>query len=166
MAIMSHQHLTGTGNYNRFAPLSPCGRLPSQGKRMRDSSQMEGNPPKAPKVDANLIFDQLKAQDVIFQEAKTLLDGATKTLEDCCSAEDGAYGTALFNITKVLSLLFKSQENLTSALVDSVQVNKTMDPPPTLNIPSGDRPPPPHRERVNSTARVKNPPPDLRGGGR
>jgi len=132
-AIMSHQNLKGIGNYNRFAPLSPRDRLPSQGKRPRDISPPEGNAPKAPKVDANLVFDQLKAQDGIFQEAKVLMNNATSTLEECCSAEDGAYGTALFNITKVLSLLFKSQENLTSALVDSFQVNK-----PTPDLPPPD----------------------------
>ena len=161
-AIMSHQNLTGTGNYNRFAPLSPRGRLPSQGKRLRENLAPEENPPKAPRVDANLVFDQLKAQDVIFQEAKSLLDNATKTLEDCCSAEDGAYGTALFNITKVLSLLFKSQENLTSALVDSFQVNKpTPDLPPPVVNPHAPGPSAPHRDRSSSNARYKAPPPPI-----
>ena len=159
-AIMSHQNLKGIGNYNRFAPLSPRDRLPSQGKRPRDISLPEGNAPKAPKVDANLVFDQLKAQDGIFQEAKTLLNTATTTLEECCSAEDGAIGSVFFSLTKVLTLLFKSQENLTSALVDSLQVGKaTTDPPPSQEIPVPPGQGHTARGRINSVAKVKAPPP-------
>jgi len=59
-------------------------------------------PAKIPRLDSNAIFDQLKVQDPIFQEAKTLLDTVTKTVEECCSSEDGALGTAMFSITKLL----------------------------------------------------------------
>ena len=134
-AIANHQAATGYGNYNRFAPLSPRNRLPSAGKRLRELSLPELAPAKTPRLDPNAIFDQLKVQDPIFQEAKNLLDTVTKTVEECCSAEDGALGTTIFAITKILSLLLKSQENLTSTLIDSCQVNQEQArAPPTVPL--------------------------------
>ena len=123
-AISSHQLHTGKGNYNRFGPLER-NRTFSTGKRqlsVSDGAEATGFA-KTPKLDANLIFEQLKDQDAIFAEAKGLLDTATKTGEDAFSATDGGIGTAISCLTKVLALVLKSQENLTSAIIDSAKLS-------------------------------------------
>jgi hypothetical protein len=123
-AINSHVSQTGKGNYNRFGPLDR-GRTYSTGKRQLSATD-NPEPPysaKAPRIDANLIFDQLKGQDAIFAEAKTLLATAVKSGEDAFSATDGGIGTAISCLTKLLTLVLQSQENLTSALIDSVNVS-------------------------------------------
>ena len=129
-AVSSHQLHTGKGTYNRFGPLER-NRSFSTGKRQLSvSDEIEapaGN--KNPKLDANLIFAQLKDQDAIFAEAKVLLETATKTGEDAFSATDGGIGTAISSLTKVLTLVLQSQENLTSALIDSAKLASTTQVP-------------------------------------
>ena len=170
-AITNHQHHTGTGNYNRFSALAPDppqrNRTYSQGKRQlsQDEFCILQDPPKTPRMDSNVVFAQLKEQDALLAEAKTLLEVAAKTGEDCFSATDGGLGTAFSSLTKVLAIVLKSQENLTSALVDSVKVTSypknnshayTTNPTPAATIPLQ----PPPRGRTNSfrnTAKVPVP---------
>jgi len=130
-AINQHHTQTGKGNYNRFGPLDR-NRTFSTGKRQLSASDsLDFATAKTPKLDANLIFEQLKEQDSIFSEAKTLLDTAVKSGEDCFSPTDGGIGTTLSCLTKVLTLVLKSQENLTSALIDSAKLSKPNSAPAT-----------------------------------
>ena len=154
-AINSHVSQTGKGNYNRFGPLDR-GRTYSTGKRQLSATD-NPEPPytaKAPRIDANLIFDQLKGQDAIFAEAKTLLATAVKSGEDAFSATDGGIGTAISCLTKLLTLVLQSQENLTSALIDSAKLPNSLSVPltPTLNSKVTNE----FRSRSNS---IKPPPP-------
>ena len=122
-AFNTHQQHTGKGNYNRFAPLER-NRTFSSGKRQLSASDgAEAVSVKTPKLDSNLIFDQLKGQDAIFAEAKTLLDTAIKSGEDSFSPTDGGIGTSISCLTKLLALVLKSQENLTSAIIDSAKLS-------------------------------------------
>ena len=131
-AIHSHQLQQGKGNYNRFGPLDRH-RTYSTGKRQLSVSDYPDPTAtasaKAPKLDANLIFEQLKDQDAIFTEAESLLATATKTGEDAFSANDGGIGTSLACLTKLLALVLQSQKNLTSAIVDSAKLSATVPVP-------------------------------------
>jgi len=143
-AIHSHVTNTGKGNYNRFGPLDR-NRTFSTGKRQLSSSDSY-EPPNAmknPKLDSNLIFEQLKGQDAIFVEAKQLLATAVKTGEEAFSPADGGIGTAISCLTKLLALVLQSQENLTSALIDSTKLSG-----PTPARPTG--------PVVNPTIQVTN----------
>ena len=122
-AFNNHQQHTGKGNYNRFAPLER-NRTFSSGKRQLSASDgAESVSVKSPKLDSNLIFEQLKGQDAIFAEAKTLMDTAIKSGEDSFSPTDGGIGTSISCLTKLLALVLKSQENLTSAIIDSAKLS-------------------------------------------
>ncbi len=64
-----HAMNVGTGNYNRFAPLMPPptgrGRLNSKRKLDSDSTQVE---PKTPRLDSNIVFEQLKGSEESLNE--------------------------------------------------------------------------------------------------
>ena len=150
-AINSHQQHTGKGNYNRFAPLER-NRTFSSGKRQLSASDgAELVSVKTPKLDSNLIFEQLKDQDAIFAEAKILLDTAIKSGEDSFSATDGGIGTSISCLTKLLALVLKSQENLTSAIIDSAKLsNATSTAVPVAKVPANLQVPNAFRDRSNS----------------
>ena len=114
--INNHMANTGKGNYNRFEMLAPRDRVFSNGKRQLPRDNPDP-PPKSPRFDSNVVFDQLKAQEATMQEASSLLDKATKTGEDCCSASDGGMGTTILTMIQMMALLLKSHENLTLVLM-------------------------------------------------
>jgi hypothetical protein len=66
-----HSMNIGTGNYNRFAPLQPPppGRSRINSKRKYDDESPVLDP-KTPRLDANLVFSQLKASDEAVSEIK------------------------------------------------------------------------------------------------
>ena len=148
-AIKQHQQGKGKGDYNRFAPLAPRGRLYSSGKRQL-SQEPDAPTPKNPRFDANLVFAQLKDQDASLAEAKEILKAAAATTEECCSAKDGAIGSIIHSLLKVMSIMLTSHENLTSVIVDSTKLSEASAPNPTIPTP------PVHRE---STGRPSGPPP-------
>jgi hypothetical protein len=121
-AIEQHRMATGTGDYNRYTPLVSRDRSFSFGKRKL--SQGDSNPeqpPKAQKFDSSVVFEQLKGQDKVLGEVKEVfckIDGVTLGDETPQPVREviGFMRTAL-------GLLFNSQENLTSVLVDSCKVN-------------------------------------------
>ena len=122
----NHHRYTGSGNYNRFAPLVRE-RLPSKRKRQLPDEALAPDP-KTPRLDANTVFAQLKDQDAALQEAKGILKKAVETGEECCSAKDGAIGTIIHSLLQVMSIMLTSHENITSALIDSVKFSQ-VDPP-------------------------------------
>ena len=143
-AVERHNLATRTGNYNRFGPIGPRDRSFSTGKRVR-SFEPAAPAPKAPRLDANTVFAQLKDQETSLAEAKVLLKMASETSEECCSEKDGALGTIIHSLLKVMSIMLISHENITSAIVDSVKLTETTysaaptngNNPPAINQPSG-----------------------------
>jgi hypothetical protein len=114
-AIQQHQASKGKGNYNSFEPLTPRGRTFSSGKRQLeadDSSQSA----KAPKLDASVIFEQLKDQDTVLSE----LDVAIADLN--AKKDDSVPDPRFDSLCKVVTLLGRSQKNLTSALLDAAKI--------------------------------------------
>ena len=92
-----HLLASGTGNYNRFGPIGPRDRSFSTGKRHR-SAEPVPPAPKAPRLDANTVFAQLKDQETSLAEATTLLKLASETSEECCSEKDGAVGNIIHSL--------------------------------------------------------------------
>jgi hypothetical protein len=114
-AIQQHQASKGKGNYNSFEPLTPRGRTFSSGKRQLESDDSSQSA-KTPKLDATVIFEQLKDQDSVLSE----LDAA---LADLNAKKDGSVQDPRFDsLCKVVTLLGRSQKNLTSALLDSAKI--------------------------------------------
>jgi hypothetical protein len=100
---------------------------------------------KAPKLDSNLVFEQLKGQDTVLSE----LD---KALDDLGKAESEAPKDPRFDgLCKIVRLLATSQKNLTSALVDTVKV-KTISAPETAKPPV---------DKTATQVKGKKPPPSL-----
>ena len=149
-AISQHQQGKGKGDHNRFAPLAPRDRLISTGKRQL--SQVTDAPtPKNPRFDANLVFAQLKDQDASLAEAKELLSAAAATSEDCCSSKDGAIGSIIHSLLKVMAIMLTSHENLTSVIVDSAKLSQASGPDPS---------PPNAQVHQGPTGRPAGPPPE------
>jgi hypothetical protein len=118
-----HTMNVGTGNYNRFAPLLPPpsgrGRLNSKRKLDSDSTQVE---PKTPRLDPNVVFDQLKGSEESLNEIRKTLSDAVSVGESCYSANDGGMGEAFFKLAKTVDLLMVNQEKMLSTIVDAMGV--------------------------------------------
>ncbi len=102
-----HTMNIGTGNYNHFAPLQPppMGRSRNNSKRKYDDDTPTLEP-KSPRLDANLVFSQLKASDEAVSEIRKTLDEAVKVGESCYSATDGGIGEAFFKLAKTVDLRY------------------------------------------------------------
>jgi hypothetical protein len=115
-AAQQHQANIGTGTYNRFSALSPRGRTFSTGKRqLEQQGEPEFSFRKAPKLDTNLVFSQLKENDAILEEVDTAISEMEKSNTENPDPR-------LTVVIKVLKLLGKSQKNLTSAVTDSCKI--------------------------------------------
>jgi hypothetical protein len=118
-----HSMNIGTGNYNRFAPLQPPAigrsRINSKRKYDDDSQPLE---PKTPRLDANMVFSQLKASDEAVSEIRKTLNDAIAIGESCYSATDGGMGEAFFKLAKTVDLLIGNQEKVLSTVVDAMGV--------------------------------------------
>ena len=164
-AINNHQQATGSGSYNRFISIAPRDRSLSTGKRPR-SLDTPDPIPKTPRLDANTVFAQLKDQDSSLLEAKTLLKKAAETGEDCLSSKDGAIGSIIHSLLQVMGILLTSQENLTSAIVDSIKLARSLPPRvrmrPTTQVPkkkpASRRPSPTHPLRGPTHPQLRNSP--------
>jgi hypothetical protein len=89
------------------------------GKRqLENQGEPDGNAQKAPKLDSNLVFDQLKEQDTILAEVETTIAEIEKS-----NVENP--DLRLNMIIRVLKLLGKSQKNLTSAVTDNCKLAAT-----------------------------------------
>ena len=49
---------------------------------------------------------------------------ASETSEECCSEKDGALGTIIHSLLKVMFIMLISHENITSTIVDSVKLTE------------------------------------------
>jgi hypothetical protein len=124
-AAQQHQANIGTGTYNRFSALTPRGRIFSTGKRQLEAQGEYENLSKAPKLDANLVFGQLKEQDTIIAEVES-------TIAEIENSNTENPDPRLAAVVKVLKLLGKSQKNLTSAVTDCCKLS----PPASTSKPA------------------------------
>jgi hypothetical protein len=131
-AIQEHQSRIGTGDYNRYDLLSPRGRTFSVGKRQlpQNDSAGSGSAPKAPRLDGNVLFEQLKGQETSLIEVGKILDSV-----DAANGENK--DIRIEGLSKALRLIAKSHENLTSVLLDSTKLPTTHDPAPAPYAVSG-----------------------------
>ncbi len=116
-----HSQSVGTGNYNRFAPLMP----PPQGRsRLNSKRKLDDNltsvAPKTPRLDANLVFAQLKVTEDAISEIRSSFNDAVAAGETCYTATDGGMGEAFFKLTKTIGLLIENQEKVLSTVVDAM----------------------------------------------
>jgi hypothetical protein len=118
-----HQLNVGSGNYNRYAPLlpPPAGRPRINSKRKFEVDQA-GAPPKTPKLDRNVVFEQLKASEEAMTGIKDSFKDALSIGENCYTATDGGTGEAFFKLAKTVELLITNQEKMFSMMVDAVGV--------------------------------------------
>ncbi len=118
-----HQLNVGSGNYNRYAPLlpPPPGRQRLNSKRKYDSDNPDV-PPKTPKLDHNVVFEQLKASEEAMTGIKDSFKEALSIGENCYTATDGGTGEAFFKLAKTVELLITNQERMFSVMVDTVGV--------------------------------------------
>jgi hypothetical protein len=130
-AIEQHQQSRGTGSYNSFSPLMPRERTFSYGKRRlstgkNDETHSIDHASKVPRFDSSAVFEQLKGQETVLSEVKGMLD----TMDVSTAIGDKApeeVKRTFVGIEAALKLLLKSQENLTSVLVDAFKVKPSMD---------------------------------------
>jgi hypothetical protein len=142
-AVHNHRINVGKDSYNRWDPLTPRARTFSAGKRPRSEDSEITQVPKTPKLDSNLIFSQLSAQDSVMKDVKVL---ATE-LEALNSNQDLPQDPRIACISKIVLGLVKSHENLTSAVFDSAKLCGSV----------ADRDPPAGGSRGN-VAQKKTPP--------
>jgi hypothetical protein len=121
-AIEQHQLSRGTGSYNQFSPLMPRERTFSVGKRklpLDKNDDCENNTPKMARFDSSVVFEQLKGQESVLGEVKSTLDRMDSEVKLDVSKP---VKDKMDFLGSALRLLLKSQENLTSVLVDAFKV--------------------------------------------
>jgi hypothetical protein len=148
----SHKEKIGKGNYNRFDVLEQRNRTFSTGKRRLPTDDSSSDMvSKAPKLDSNALFTQMREHEGKLKDAKAALDDIKTTHEDLLLSSEGGTGKCLNQMLLVLGLLLSHQEGLSSAVIDcfnsSIQ-GKKESPPPNKdplkgNAPAGKKVPTP-----------------------
>jgi hypothetical protein len=108
-AVNSHQTQVGTGSYNRWTPLVSRDRIVSHGKRPLSGSDDDASNTKNPRLDRNIVFEQVRGQEPVLKELKTLI----AVMDD---KPDKPEGHA--EIWRAFGMMAKIQEGLMSAIVD------------------------------------------------
>jgi len=122
-----HCDSVGRGMYNRYGILSSSQKRPppkTVGPRKRPLESDEGpaTPGKIPKLDANKVFDQLKAHDNLMVSAKTILTEVGACAEKVGRVDDGVIGSVIYKLCQVIDTVINSQETIKSAMVDLVKI--------------------------------------------
>ncbi len=113
-----HRAAVGAGNYNRFLPIASRSRTPSQKRARLSDSEVHANQVKLPKLDAQVIFEQLKDHDSCMAKAKDALSSAAIAIKAACKEDDGGIGTAMCKLFTAVEQLVTGSENMKSTLVD------------------------------------------------
>jgi hypothetical protein len=165
-----HRQRVGKGNFNRWNSLSDDSRRPSfSGKRQLEisSSPPPDAPAKAPRLDSNMLFEQMKAHEGKLKEAKTILEEAVKAKADADldnnNLLDDGTNSCISKMLLVLTALVAHSEGLSSSIIDmhssGYQPPKQVPPNNTrrnLNAEGNyDDPPPIQRGRANTSSRKK-----------
>jgi len=121
-----HRENVGKGEYNRFGPLAggQVGKPfkpASNRKRPLENDGYQESPGKLPKLDANKVFDQLKAHDTLMSVAKNALTEVGSYAAKVGAVDDGGIGTVLYKFGQVLDALISSHDVLKSTLIDVVK---------------------------------------------
>lgn len=119
--VDKHRANVGAGNYNRFSALFPRNRTPST-KRARTSGSEENEQGKIPKLDAEVVFNQLKEHDKCMDNARAALTGAATAIGLACKTDDNGIGTALSKLHGAIEQLISGSEMIKSAMVDMCKV--------------------------------------------
>jgi hypothetical protein len=98
-------------------PPTKRGRINSKRKFDDDPTDIT---PKTPRLDANVVFSQLKGSEDAVAEIRQTFSDAFKVGESCYSANDGAMGEAFFKLAKAVDLLIDNQEKILSTVVDAM----------------------------------------------
>jgi hypothetical protein len=93
------------------------GRLNSK-RKLDDGAQAVA--PKTPRLDANVVFSQLKVTEDAMSEIRSSFADAVAVGETCYTATDGAMGEAFFKLSKTINLLIENQEKVLSTVVDAI----------------------------------------------
>ena len=139
-----HQSNVGKGNFNRWNALGGGdGRRPSiSGKRQLESSSPPPSAPqKAPRLDPNLLFEQMKAHEGKLTEAETILNEAVQAKADADldnnNLLDDGTNSCISKMLLVLTALISHQKGLSSSFVDFCKENSS-----AANSQKGKNPPP------------------------
>ena len=143
LPVDDHRSRIGQGNYNRFNALNPRSRTPST-KRAR-SPETVIEQAKVPKLDSQVLFDQLKDHDKYMDQAKEALASAAGAIGAACKPDDNGIGTALSRMHAALEQLVMGSESIKSVLLDwcnkqvEVQAAIKQPPPKNLQVPTGSK---------------------------
>jgi hypothetical protein len=77
-------------------------------------------PTKTPKLDHNIVFEQLKSSEEVMVSIKESFKDALSFGENCYTATDGGTGEAFFKLAKTVELLIANQEKMFTVMVDAV----------------------------------------------
>jgi hypothetical protein len=130
----SHKEKIGKGNYNRFDILKQRNRTFSTGKRRLPTDDSTSDMvSKAPKLDSNALFAQMRDHESKLKDAKAALDDIKSVHEDLLLSTEGGTGKCLNQMLLVLGLLLFHQEGLSSAIIDCFNASNQgkKDPPPS-----------------------------------
>jgi len=114
-AMEKHRASVGAGNYNRFSALATT---PAKRKRTDEEEVPVASQQKQPRLDAQVIFDQLKEHDKHMESAKDALSSAATAIGAACKPDDKGIGTALTQLYAAVELLVQGSNVLKSAVVD------------------------------------------------
>jgi hypothetical protein len=131
----AHRENIGKGSYNRFQALEPRTRTFSIGKRRLpvDNSSAE-TASKTPRLDSNVLFEQMKAHKDNLRNAKQVLEDTAKICDEAFQAAHGGVGKCVTQLLTLVGLLLNHQEGLASVIIDSCKVSEcraplSQDPP-------------------------------------
>ena len=114
--VDDHRSRIGQGNYNRFATLNPRSRTPSTKRACSPEVVIEQV--KLPKLDSQVLFDQLPDHDRYMDQAKVALVGAAGAIGAACKPDDNGIGTALSRMHAALEQLVMGSESIKSVMLD------------------------------------------------
>jgi hypothetical protein len=123
-AIQNHRLKVGNDSYNRFEPLVQRDRTFFAGKRPRSTDNDSEQAPKTPKLDSNVVFSQLSAQDTALKEANSLMDEFTALNAKAEAQADPRIDC----LAKIVKTLIKAHEGLCSSVLDSVKLAENAAP--------------------------------------
>ncbi len=113
-----HQRDTGSGNYNRFSLLQPPSPRPRLGSK-RKLDQPPVAEAKAPRLDPNTVFGQLKEVEDNLVVVKSTVAAVMAAGDSVFNIGEGGLGAAVHKLALAIDMLVGNQEKLLSVVVDS-----------------------------------------------
>ncbi len=124
------------------------------------SSPPPDAPAKAPRLDSNMLFEQMKAHEGKLKEAKTILEEVVKAKADADldnnNLLDDGTNSCISKMLLVLTALVAHSEELSSSIIDMHSSGYQ----PPKQVPSNNT-----RRNLNAEGNYDDPPPRSRGVG-